>query len=116
MRTALISLIISVVCIAAYHLWITRHTRNCISGIYTVNIAESIATLKQQAVKDALEGKGQSPDNALMRIQQAIDRLSATLPDGYVIMPDACVIAGKRKRIDLLRGTVTETKKAVRLR
>jgi len=111
LKQCLITAAFVVAGILSYHLYL-KHTGafSCVRGVYTVNIAQSISTLRKQALTS------QKPEEVLLKLQNAINKLARSCPDGYIIVPDACIIAGKRKRIDLLTGTIREEKKAVEVK
>ena len=116
MRQLIISLIISLLTVTFYHLYLVRTGRlsPCLKGIYTVNLTESIDTLRKIALRRTVEGEKQ-PEKLLMKLQIALDRLAERLPEGYLILPESCVLAGKRKKIDLLTGKIRETEEAEKI-
>ena len=116
-KQIVISAVISVISIFSYNLYL-KHTgafSPCIKGIYTVNLTESIQQLRRLYAKDLIEGKIPDTRSLLLRVQHSIDALAKNLPPGYVILPDECVIAGERKKIDLLTGKVIKTNEAQKI-
>jgi|GEM_PF-3868712 len=116
MRQLLISIIASLITVCAYHFYLVHTGRlsPCIKGVYTVNLTQSIDTLRKIAAKQMIQG-GVSSERLLQKLQHSLNTLAQNLPDGYLILPDSCVIAGKRKKIDLLTGRIHETKNAQKI-
>jgi len=117
MRQIIISLIASLITVCAYHFYLVHTGRlsPCIRGVYTVNLTQSIDVLRRIASKQMIEKRAVSPQKLLSQLQHSLDTLAQNLPDGYLILPDSCVVAGKRKKIDLLTGRIHETKNAQKI-
>jgi len=115
--TLVVSLIASLITLAGYHFHLTRNRLlgPCIKGVYTVNLSETIEAVRTDLLRRAIKGEKTDPDEAVGRIQKALDTLSKNLPQGFLLVPESCVLAGRRKQVDLLKGAVKTENGAVNL-
>ena len=116
----LITVIVSVVCIGAYHqfYWKKKIEPQLIRGIYTVNLQEVIEQIREDMAIKIQRGENIPEDYVKKRIEEvekAIEKLAENLPPGYILVLDNVVLGGKNvKRIDLLTGKIENKVKNLR--
>ena len=110
-KNIITSLLISLICIGGYHFYLVKKhdlLAPRVKGIYTINVNEALDIVKRKILENTLQGKDVNVDKEMQKIQDALDKISKKVPEGYILLPEDIVLGGKRKEINILNGKISE--------